>query len=263
MPAKRGRPIKTYREGDLVSAFGTDLLAGHGLFVPSLLLRSYRRIGISDLGMIIVLQLLCLRLEENKLYIGAEELGEYLTAGVEEIAAELDQLLEKRILGLTEYYVEGQKITGFDFQPLFEKLAEMWALGRASELEAIQREDVSAGEEPGEDAEFGRLYSLFEREFGRPLSPLEAEQILKWRQEMPPELVREALRRAVLMGKRNFKYIGGILCEWSKQNFKTLREVEEHDQHFAASRQKRKKKSGTGNGSSEKKKALIKSLYLS
>ncbi|ACX52795.1 primosome, DnaD subunit [Ammonifex degensii KC4] len=263
MAGKRSRPIKVYREGDLLSAFGTDLLAGHGLFVPSLLLRAYKRIGLSDLGMMIILQLLCLRLEEGKLYARPEELAEYLTAEVEEIASELERLQEKKILGLAEYYVEGQKIIGFDFQPFFEKLAEIWALSRSSELETIQREGKER-EEGLDDAEFGQLYSLFEQEFGRPLSPLEAEQILKWRQEMPPELVREALRRAVLIGKRNFKYIGSILSEWRKNNLRTLAEVEEYDRQFEAGRQRRKKKTEKETeGNQDKKRALIKSLYLS
>ncbi|WP_165847688.1 DnaD domain-containing protein [Ammonifex thiophilus] len=84
---------------------------------------------------------------------------------------------------------------------------------------------------------FGELYRLFEQEFGRPLSPFEAEQISKWLKEMPPELVREALRRAVLMGRRNLKYVDGILKSWRGMGFRTLFEVLEHEEERGKARE--------------------------
>lgn len=50
------------------------------------------------------------------------------------------------------------------------------------------------------------LIQTFERDFGRPLSPTEYEQVQKWQENHPPDVVREALRRAVLNGKFNFRY---------------------------------------------------------
>jgi DnaD/phage-associated family protein len=76
----------------------------------------------------------------------------------------------------------------------------------------------------------------FEQEMGRPLSPLEYDQIIQWEKDMPPPLVEEALKRAVLMGKRNFKYINSILNEWRLNNIMTMIQVQEYDENFKARR---------------------------
>ncbi len=76
------------------------------------------------------------------------------------------------------------------------------------------------------------LIRVFEKEFGRPLSPIEIDRIRKWEEDTAPEVVVEALKRAVLLGKFNFKYIDSILLEWEKNNIRTVREVLEHEARF-------------------------------
>ena len=72
----------------------------------------------------------------------------------------------------------------------------------------------------------------FEQEFGRPLSPTEIEQVQKWESSMSADLVIEALQRAVLAGRFNFKYIDGILLDWQKNNVRTLLDVKRQDKEF-------------------------------
>ncbi|MEW6446713.1 MAG: DnaD domain protein [Bacillota bacterium] len=260
------KPVKQYREGNIVSIFGTDLMLSGGIFMPNLLLRFYKKLGISDIGMMLLMQILRLRAEESKLRASISELAEYLTTGEEVLSRELQELIDREIIAITEYYDGEGIVEGFDFQPLFEKLSEVWACAKMAEIQEIQELlKGDGGCAAPTDQVFGELYQAFEKEFGRPLSPIEAEQVLKWRREMTPVLVLEALRRAVLLGKRNFKYIGTILLEWQKSNLRTLAEVEEYDQHFEASR-KRKRKTAVSKrekAEKEKKRALIKTLYLS
>lgn len=263
------RLVKEYREGNIVSFFGTDLVLSGGIYIPNLLLKFYKKLGISDLGMMIILQLFRLRAEEGRLLVTAGELAEYLTAEEVIIAQELAALLEKEILAVTEYY-DGEKVVeGYDFQPLFEKLSEAWACAKVAEIQELQELLKGQQQVALADEVFSELYQAFEKEFGRPLSPIEAEQVLKWRREMPPALVLEALRRAVLLGKRNFKYIGTILLEWQKNNLKTLGEVEEYDRSFETGRRRKRrvtlaaKEKEQKDEEKEKKKALIKTLYLS
>lgn len=58
--------------------------------------------------------------------------------------------------------------------------------------------------------------------------------IIKWMDEdrYREELIREALREAVLSGKFNFKYIDRILFEWQKVNVRTLQELNVHREQF-------------------------------
>jgi DNA replication protein len=95
---------------------------------------------------------------------------------------------------------------------------------------------------------------------------MEVEQINIWSQKMKPVMVLEALRRAVLMGKHNFKYIDGILLEWEKNNINCPEDIAEYDRQYKMKRTDKKKNDGNlrRNSNSDKtdKKSLIKSLYM-
>jgi DnaD/phage-associated family protein len=69
------------------------------------------------------------------------------------------------------------------------------------------------------------LTERFAKEFGRPLSPLEASQLTKWQREFPEELLLAALARAALQNKRTLAYTGGILVNWQKAGVRTVAEI--------------------------------------
>ena len=85
-----------------------------------------------------------------------------------------------------------------------------------------------------EEKDNSDIYSLFEREFGRTLSPFEYELINKWIEKgVSEETIKEALKEAVLNGVRNFKYIDKIIYEWSKKDTKKrVKEDKEIDKMF-------------------------------
>jgi len=69
------------------------------------------------------------------------------------------------------------------------------------------------------------LITNFEKEFGRPLSPLEVDQLTKWRNELPEDLILEALTQAVIRNKRTLAYTGGILLNWQRAGIRTVDEA--------------------------------------
>ena len=74
------------------------------------------------------------------------------------------------------------------------------------------------------------IYSKFENEFGRSLSPMEYETINRWISSgVKEELIVEALREAVINNVRNLRYIDKIIYEWTK---KTMRPKEESEELF-------------------------------
>ena len=77
-----------------------------------------------------------------------------------------------------------------------------------------------------------KLFGAFEQEFGRPLSPMEIEQIKDWAKECRELVILEALKRAALAGKYQFRYINGILANWLKNNLRTVQEINEHESAF-------------------------------
>ena len=84
------------------------------------------------------------------------------------------------------------------------------------------------------------LFSMFEKEFGRTLSSMEYEIIRGWvSDDMPSDLVREALREATYNGVSNLRYIEKIILDWKKRGYKNVKDIER-------ARERYKKKNGNG-----------------
>jgi len=263
------KTLKKYRGGNITATFGTDLMLQGVTSIPNLLLKYYTGMGITDEEMMLILQILRLRMEERILYPAPELLAEYLGGGIARVERDLTSLLEKEILTVTQYYDESQSciLSGYDFEPLFDKLSEVWACMKVKEIEKTRLllEEQSNSKQVS-NKNFANLIRNFEQEFGRPLSPMEAEQIKHWLEEVDFYIVLNALRRAVLLGKHNFKYIDTILLQWSKNNLRTVEAIEEYEQRFQNKRI-RNSLPATRNGNKksdpdEQKKAIIKTLYM-
>ena len=70
------------------------------------------------------------------------------------------------------------------------------------------------------------IFSLFENEFGRPISPMECEIIKRWiDNDFSYELITEALKEAIYNGVTSLRYIEKILYEWRKKGYKTKNDV--------------------------------------
>src|SRR5699024_2712270 len=84
------------------------------------------------------------------------------------------------------------------------------------------------------EIEEGELFRLFEQEFGRLLSPLEAETVAMWldQDHHTPALIRKALMEAVSAQKVTMRYIDRILFDWKKNNIKTVEEADLYAQNF-------------------------------
>lgn len=95
------------------------------------------------------------------------------------------------------------------------------------------------------------LTLVFEREFGRPLSPLEYEQIVLWQKTYSDDIVFEALKIAVVRAKLNLKYIDSILLDWEKLNLHTLREVQEYERRHQEKKNKLRLTNGQPRGEPE------------
>lgn len=74
------------------------------------------------------------------------------------------------------------------------------------------------------------IYSIFEEEFGRTLSPTEYEMISNWQNcNISDDLIKSALKEAVLSGVNNLRYIDKILFEWNKKGYKSSSDIVKKD----------------------------------
>lgn len=268
------KAVKKYRAGNITAAFGADLLVTGATNIPNLLLRYYPQLGISDSEMMLLIQLFRLRIEKNNLMPNTSELTSCLNAGPEQVQQMFKNLLTKEIIAIVEYYDYSQDavVQGVDFEPLYEKISELWACEKVKDIEETENILQQKGSNQHFPQEFNgqvlNLCSLFEREFARPLSPMEVERIKQWSKETDAVLITEALRRAVLRGKNNFRYIDAILLEWRKNNLRTLAEIERYDAEFQkrrANQYKGLKMSdvSAGKPDKEERKKLYEALLMS
>ena len=76
------------------------------------------------------------------------------------------------------------------------------------------------------DEKANDIYTLFEEEFGRTLSPTEYETITNWLEcNISVDLIKSALKEAVLNGVNSLRYIDKILFEWNKKGYKSSNDI--------------------------------------
>lgn len=195
--------------------------------VPDLLIKYYHRLGLTEAEMMVLIHLLHWRQIENERFPTAEKISQYMNYNIEEIKNLIASLIEKKLLLVEPYFHPslGRWQNVFSFTPLWTKLIQV-ATEDYKTFAEVQKPLNEA------NTRLGELYQNFEKEFGRPLSPLESEQLKSWCLEdnIPVELLQEALRRAVLRGIVNFRYIDSILKDWRRHNIRTLAEALAYDE---------------------------------
>ena len=76
------------------------------------------------------------------------------------------------------------------------------------------------------------ILELFQSEFRRLLSGFEIEEINHLLHENDVDLVKEALKTAINLGKPNIKYIGGILRNWQLNQVTTVEQVQQSQKQY-------------------------------
>ena len=86
------------------------------------------------------------------------------------------------------------------------------------------------------------IYDFIQKEFARPITPIESEYVDAWLEAgNSEELVKEAVKEAILNGAPNFRYIDKVLYEWQKKNIKNIEDVENNRKNFKKNQEKKEK----------------------
>lgn len=78
----------------------------------------------------------------------------------------------------------------------------------------VDKEQNQSPTPPPLNQDFVNLYKSFEQETGKPLSPIQMQELQYMLEEFSPKLILEALKEAVGQGKANLAYIKAILNRW-------------------------------------------------
>jgi DNA replication protein len=214
------------REGYIKGA--AEMMGEGGVFIPAVLLRSYRKIGLSDAEVMLLMHLMAFRVSEFNEFPTWDQLAERTGLSAQAVGQMLQKLIKERILAIDEHYDSQTGITyeAFNCGGWFTRTAEILS----AEMEPVRKKPAAAlRKETAAD-----LFSVFEQEFGRPLSPMECETIGGWidQDRYPDELIRFALKESVFAGKLHFRYIDRILLEWSRNRITNADEARAHSQRF-------------------------------
>ncbi|SEN27997.1 DnaD domain-containing protein [Paenibacillus sp. OV219] len=213
---------------------------GGGVVVPAGLLRAYRGVGLSDTEMMLMVQLMMYRQLEGVDFPTPEQLAERLGLMPKAAHQLLSRLMKEGLLAIDDEIdsESGMQTERYNWNGFVIRCAE-WLADEAkqsfeTERELQQRSNTAAAQA----ATSSDLFSVFEQEFGRPLSPMECETISAWvdQDRYPDELIRFALKEAVFAGKLHFRYIDRILLEWSRNRVTNIEEAKAHTQKFRGGR---------------------------
>ncbi|MFC5467717.1 DnaD domain protein [Cohnella suwonensis] len=237
--------------------------------VPYALLRTYRALKLSDTDAMLLLQLIAFRQLEQNEFPTIEQLQERLGCSPAIVGQAVQKLLKLGFVTIDEQFdsSSGVQSEKYNLSGLFRRIGQLLAEGelplRADQADsgspayaAASAESVSGGsgfgrsEERASGAKAGTyaagdtggvprsLFSQFEQEFGRPLTPMEYETITSWldQDQYADELIRFALKEAVFAGKLHFRYIDRILLEWSRNRVTNVEEARLHAQKFRTGR---------------------------
>lgn len=190
--------------------------------VPNLLFMNYRELGLNETEFMLLLNIK-MHVEKGSFFPTPEELSKTMSIATEQCMDMLRIFIQKGFLYIEECEDQhGIKSEKYSLEPLWSKLFDHLEMA-----EKKKREEQHEGEQKS-------LYTIFEEEFARPLSPLECETLNVWldQDHHDVQMIKQALKEAVMSGKLNFRYIDRILFEWKKNGIKTVEQAVSYSQKF-------------------------------
>jgi len=216
------------------------------MWLPKILLQNYSKLDITSLEMMLLIHMMC-SISSGETHLNISEIAEQMNIPSEQVYSMLSSLEGKGIIQREDKLPSSYNNLPFqqlNLEGLFDKLLEAWGCQKAKayEMNEINNQKVTL-RATGTSRVISNLYHCFEKEFGRPLSPIESTQLMEWYygDKYSSELIIEALKRAVLRGVVNLKYIDSILRGWSKNNLKTVKAIIAFEEAYADNRKAKNK----------------------
>lgn len=190
--------------------------------IPAALLSQYKSMNLDEYELLVVLQII-FHFEKGNEFPTPVELSSSMTISASDCSDILRRLIQKGMMKIDDGFTnDGIRFEKYSLEPLWEKLIEQFLLQEKRKIAENNKQDET------------NLYTVFEQEFGRPLSPFECETLSLWidQDHHDPIIIKSALREAVISGKLNFRYIDRILFEWKKNGIKTIEQAKSYGRKF-------------------------------
>ena len=191
-----------------------DAFKSGNLVLPSALLLHYNQLFSSSEDFL-VWQFFYLQNTTALGELSPSQIAEKISKNVTEVNQAISRLTEKGLLQYRTIELNGEIEVIFDATLALERLDQLFEKQAPNQVQSAPNDLKS-------------LVDTFQQELGRLLSPFEIEDLEKSLKEdgTSADLIKEALREAVLNGKPNWKYIQAILRNWRHEGIKSVAQVE-------------------------------------
>ena len=191
-----------------------DAFKSGNLVLPSDLLLNYNQL-FSSRDDFLIWQFFYLQNTTALGELSPSQIAEKIGKEVTEVNQAISRLTDKGLLQYRTIELNGEIEVIFDATLALERLDQLFEKQAPNQVKSAQNDLKS-------------LVETFQQELGRLLSPFEIEDLEKSLKEdgTSADLIKEALREAVLNGKPNWKYIQAILRNWRHEGIKSVAQVE-------------------------------------
>ncbi|MCM3309537.1 DnaD domain-containing protein [Streptococcus oralis] len=148
--------------------------------------------------------------------VSPSQIAEIIGKEVADVNQSISNLTENGLLQYRTIELNGEIELIFDASLAFER------------LDSLLDSQTPATTTPNPQNQLKALVETFQQELGRLLTPFEIEDLSKTVKDdgIKSDLIKEALREAVLNGKPNWKYIQAILRNWRHEGIQSVAQVE-------------------------------------
>lgn len=190
-----------------------SILKNRDLNIPSILFYNYKALNITDEELIFLIYII----NEKNLVFNPKKISSDLNIGLENVLELIGNLTSKDMISLESVTINNVRDEYISIDKLYKKLGYFLI-----------------NEEVEEKNKNSNIFDIFEKEFGRTLSPMEYEIINGWLDsDFNEELIISALKEATYNGVSNLRYIDKILFEWKKKGIKSPDDVMNDKRKFS------------------------------
>lgn len=187
------------------------------IVLPRFLFNYYLRLGISAEELIILIFVID---EGDKVVYDPESISNSLGMDKYKVMELLNSLNEKKIISITVEKEKNKSEEYISLDLLYKKIINLIIDNK--EEKTLDNSDI---------------FSIFESEFGRPISSMECQIIKGWiDDDFSHELIMEGLKEAIYNGVTSLRYIEKILYDWRKKGYKNKKDIQEAKNKYRESK---------------------------
>lgn len=188
-----------------------DAFKSGNLVLPSTLLLHFKELFPSS-DDFLVWQFFYLQNTTGLEEMSPSQIAERIGKEISDVNQSISNLTERGLLQYRTIELNGEIELLFDASLALERLDDLLGAAHSSSDQLTPQNQLKD------------LVETFQQELGRLLTPFEIEDLTKTLKEdgTSADLIKEALREAVLNGKANWKYIQAILRNWRHEGIKSV-----------------------------------------